>query len=104
MMLVSCDIAKLKLYFANPLLALIANPFLALSCSCFFFLKIFLNNGLQIRGDTTHYDAVANSAASGVLNAGLSAGMLFSVLPLVYHAVENMIPYYCSCLSLGNYK
>lgn len=47
--------------------------------------------GLQIRGDTTHYDAVANSAASGVLNAGLSAGMLCSVLPLMCHAVEIRI-------------
>ncbi|KAE9450516.1 hypothetical protein C3L33_17594, partial [Rhododendron williamsianum] len=27
----------------------------------------------QIRGDTTHYDAVANSAASGVLSAGLNS-------------------------------
>jgi 6,7-dimethyl-8-ribityllumazine synthase len=53
---------------------------------------VFLKNGLQIRGDTTHYDAVANSAASGVLNAGLSAGMLFSVLPLhMCHAVENFL-------------
>jgi hypothetical protein len=51
-----------------------------------------LNNGLQIGGDTTHYDVVANSAASGVLNAGLAAGMLFSVFPLLlYHAVENLI-------------
>jgi len=46
-------------------------------------LEVLLKNRLQIRGDTTHYDAVANSAASGVLNAGLSAGMLFSVLSLV---------------------
>jgi len=38
--------------------------------------------GAVIRGDTTHYDAVANSAASGVLNAGLSAGIpcIFGVL------------------------
>lgn len=38
--------------------------------------------GAVIRGDTTHYDAVANSAASGVLNAGLSAGVpcVFGVL------------------------
>ncbi|CAL4928022.1 unnamed protein product [Urochloa decumbens] len=38
--------------------------------------------GAVIRGDTTHYDAVANSAASGVLNAGLSAGTpcIFGVL------------------------
>ncbi|WVZ71304.1 hypothetical protein U9M48_019902 [Paspalum notatum var. saurae] len=38
--------------------------------------------GAVIRGDTTHYDAVANSAASGVLNAGLSAGTpcVFGVL------------------------
>nr|CAD1821349.1 unnamed protein product [Ananas comosus var. bracteatus] len=27
----------------------------------------------RIRGDTTHYDAVANSAASGVLSAGLAS-------------------------------
>ncbi|KAM1986922.1 hypothetical protein ACFX15_034257 [Malus domestica] len=26
---------------------------------------------VEIRGDTTHYDAVANSTASGVLSAGL---------------------------------
>ncbi|KAG2567171.1 6,7-dimethyl-8-ribityllumazine synthase, chloroplastic-like [Panicum virgatum] len=38
--------------------------------------------GAVIRGDTTHYDAVTNSAASGVLNAGLSAGIpcVFGVL------------------------
>ncbi|XP_020572854.1 6,7-dimethyl-8-ribityllumazine synthase, chloroplastic-like [Phalaenopsis equestris] len=38
--------------------------------------------GTVIRGDTTHYDAVANSAASGVLNAGLSSGVpcIFGVL------------------------
>ncbi|WOL02406.1 6,7-dimethyl-8-ribityllumazine synthase, chloroplastic [Canna indica] len=38
--------------------------------------------GAVIRGDTTHYDAVANSAASGVLNAGLSSGVpcIFGVL------------------------
>ncbi|XP_028555502.1 6,7-dimethyl-8-ribityllumazine synthase, chloroplastic isoform X2 [Dendrobium catenatum] len=37
---------------------------------------------VTIRGDTTHYDAVANSAASGVLNAGLSSGVpcVFGVL------------------------
>ncbi|RVW20613.1 hypothetical protein CK203_105195 [Vitis vinifera] len=28
----------------------------------------------DIRGDTSHYDAVANSAASGVLSAGLNSG------------------------------
>ncbi|CAN0900611.1 6,7-dimethyl-8-ribityllumazine synthase, chloroplastic, partial [Linum grandiflorum] len=27
-----------------------------------------------VRGDTSHYDAVANSAASGVLYAGLNSG------------------------------
>ncbi|CAN6240013.1 unnamed protein product [Urochloa humidicola] len=38
--------------------------------------------GAVIRGDTTHYDAVANSAASGVLNAALSADTpcIFGVL------------------------
>jgi 6,7-dimethyl-8-ribityllumazine synthase len=38
--------------------------------------------GAVIRGDTTHYDAVANSAASGVLSAGLSSGVpcIFGVL------------------------
>ncbi|KAG6419912.1 hypothetical protein SASPL_116425 [Salvia splendens] len=37
---------------------------------------------LSIRGDTSHYDAVANSAASGVLSAGLSSGVpcVFGVL------------------------
>ncbi|XP_020111147.1 6,7-dimethyl-8-ribityllumazine synthase, chloroplastic [Ananas comosus] len=38
--------------------------------------------GAVIRGDTTHYDAVANSAASGVLSAGLASGVpcIFGVL------------------------
>ncbi|KAL5990728.1 hypothetical protein ACLOJK_011632 [Asimina triloba] len=38
--------------------------------------------GAVIRGDTTHYDAVANSAASGVLSAGLQSGVpcIFGVL------------------------
>ncbi|XP_052173696.1 6,7-dimethyl-8-ribityllumazine synthase, chloroplastic [Diospyros lotus] len=38
--------------------------------------------GAVIRGDTTHYDAVANSAASGVLSAGLNSGTpcIFGVL------------------------
>ncbi|XP_022722811.1 6,7-dimethyl-8-ribityllumazine synthase, chloroplastic-like isoform X2 [Durio zibethinus] len=31
--------------------------------------------GAVIRGDTSHYDAVANSAASGVLSAGLNSGI-----------------------------
>ncbi|KAL6531978.1 hypothetical protein OROGR_013948 [Orobanche gracilis] len=37
---------------------------------------------MEIRGDTTHYDAVANSAASGVLSAGLNSGVpcIFGVL------------------------
>jgi len=35
-----------------------------------------------VRGDTTHYDAVANSAASGVLSASLNSGVpcIFGVL------------------------
>ncbi|KAF2581198.1 hypothetical protein F2Q68_00001858 [Brassica cretica] len=38
--------------------------------------------GAVIRGDTTHYDAVANSAASGVLSAGINSGVpcIFGVL------------------------
>ncbi|RDX79652.1 6,7-dimethyl-8-ribityllumazine synthase, chloroplastic, partial [Mucuna pruriens] len=39
--------------------------------------------GAVIRGDTTHYDAVANSAASGVLSASLNSGgvpCIFGVL------------------------
>ncbi|KAL5578620.1 hypothetical protein UlMin_011062 [Ulmus minor] len=38
--------------------------------------------GAVIRGDTTHYDAVANSSASGVLSAGLNSGVpcIFGVL------------------------
>ncbi|EPS74613.1 6,7-dimethyl-8-ribityllumazine synthase, partial [Genlisea aurea] len=38
--------------------------------------------GAVIRGDTSHYDAVVNSAASGVLSAGLSSGVpcIFGVL------------------------
>ncbi|CAN1234436.1 6,7-dimethyl-8-ribityllumazine synthase, chloroplastic [Linum perenne] len=33
--------------------------------------------GAVIRGDTSHYDAVANSAASGVLSAGLNSELLY---------------------------
>ncbi|XP_057957066.1 6,7-dimethyl-8-ribityllumazine synthase, chloroplastic [Malania oleifera] len=38
--------------------------------------------GAVIRGDTSHYDAVVNSAASGVLSAGLNSGVpcIFGVL------------------------
>ncbi|KAI4294958.1 hypothetical protein MLD38_040754 [Melastoma candidum] len=38
--------------------------------------------GAVIRGDTSHYDAVANSAASGVLSAGINSGVpcIFGVL------------------------
>ncbi|CAN6484692.1 unnamed protein product [Victoria cruziana] len=38
--------------------------------------------GAVVRGDTTHYDAVANSAASGVLSANLHSGVpcIFGVL------------------------
>ncbi|XP_027172817.1 6,7-dimethyl-8-ribityllumazine synthase, chloroplastic-like isoform X1 [Coffea eugenioides] len=38
--------------------------------------------GAVIRGDTSHYDAVANSAASGVQSAGLNSGVpcVFGVL------------------------
>lgn len=38
--------------------------------------------GTVIRGETTHYDAVTNSAASGVLSAGLNSGVpcIFGVL------------------------
>ncbi|PKI78159.1 6,7-dimethyl-8-ribityllumazine synthase, chloroplastic [Punica granatum] len=38
--------------------------------------------GAVIRGDTSHYDAVANSVASGVLSAGLGSGVpcIFGVL------------------------
>ncbi|RRT40624.1 hypothetical protein B296_00040850, partial [Ensete ventricosum] len=40
------------------------------------------NNFKFLQSDTSHYDAVANSAASGVLNAGLSSGVpcIFGVL------------------------
>ncbi|XP_027346765.1 6,7-dimethyl-8-ribityllumazine synthase, chloroplastic isoform X2 [Abrus precatorius] len=43
--------------------------------------------GAVVRGDTTHYDAVANSAASGVLSASLNSGVpcIFGVL-----TCENM--------------
>ncbi|KAJ7964616.1 6,7-dimethyl-8-ribityllumazine synthase [Quillaja saponaria] len=43
--------------------------------------------GAVIRGDTSHYDAVANSAASGVLSAGINSGVpcIFGVL-----TCENM--------------
>ncbi|RWW86825.1 hypothetical protein BHE74_00004379 [Ensete ventricosum] len=43
---------------------------------------IFVSAYNEDIGDTSHYDAVANSAASGVLNAGLSSGVpcIFGVL------------------------
>ncbi|GAV67163.1 DMRL_synthase domain-containing protein [Cephalotus follicularis] len=43
--------------------------------------------GAVVRGDTSHYDAVANSAASGVLSAGINSGVpcIFGVL-----TCENM--------------
>ncbi|KAM7266386.1 hypothetical protein ACFE04_004283 [Oxalis oulophora] len=43
--------------------------------------------GAVVRGDTTHYDAVANSAASGVLSASMKSGVpcIFGVL-----TCENM--------------
>lgn len=43
--------------------------------------------GAVVRGDTTHYDAVSNSAASGILSASLSSGVpcIFGVL-----TTENM--------------
>ncbi|KAH7547738.1 hypothetical protein JRO89_XS14G0009100 [Xanthoceras sorbifolium] len=37
--------------------------------------------GAVVRGDTTHYDAVANSAASGVLSAGLNSVPACGLLP-----------------------
>lgn len=42
---------------------------------------------IDIRGDTSHYNAVANSAASGVLSAGLNSGVpcIFGIL-----TCENM--------------
>ncbi|XP_021774730.1 6,7-dimethyl-8-ribityllumazine synthase, chloroplastic [Chenopodium quinoa] len=38
--------------------------------------------GAVVRGDTSHYDAVVNSASSGVLSAGLNSGVpcIFGVL------------------------
>lgn len=33
---------------------------------------------LQVRGATTHYDAVANSAASGIMSASLKSSENFS--------------------------
>jgi hypothetical protein len=33
---------------------------------------------LQVRGATTHYDAVANSAASGIMSASLKSSESFS--------------------------
>ncbi len=38
--------------------------------------------GAVVRGSTTHYDAVAGAAATGVLNAGLATGVpvIFGVL------------------------
>ncbi|KAK9705955.1 hypothetical protein RND81_07G095000 [Saponaria officinalis] len=38
--------------------------------------------GAVIRGDTSHYDAVVNSASAGVLSAGLNSG-------LIYHNQRN---------------
>nr|GLL47860.1 6,7-dimethyl-8-ribityllumazine synthase, chloroplastic [Ipomoea trifida] len=57
----------------------------SLSHKKIFIYSLFLSvpsSVMQVRGDTTHYDAVANSAASGVLSAGLNSGVpcIFGVL------------------------
>ncbi len=43
--------------------------------------------GVQVRGSTTHYEAVANAAAGGLLGAGQDSGVpvIFGVL-----TTENM--------------
>jgi hypothetical protein len=47
--------------------------------------KIIASVGQRLRDDTTHYDAIANSAVSEVLLAGLSSGSIF---------VKNFAPIY----------
>ncbi|KAF9625032.1 hypothetical protein IFM89_017180 [Coptis chinensis] len=44
--------------------------------------QAILRIGAVVRGDTSHYDAVANSVASGVISAGLSSGVpcIFGIL------------------------
>ncbi|KAJ8639295.1 hypothetical protein MRB53_015989 [Persea americana] len=45
--------------------------------------------GAVIRGDTTHYDAVVNSAASGVLSAGLKSGAFAGVAISIRDAFDH---------------
>nr|CAD1831568.1 unnamed protein product [Ananas comosus var. bracteatus] len=56
------------------ILSVFVNPCVSIRLSSFL-LPLYLYFGLRSRGDTTHYDAVANSAASGVLSAGLASGL-----------------------------
>jgi 6,7-dimethyl-8-ribityllumazine synthase len=42
---------------------------------------------LQVRGATTHYDAVVSAATSGVLNASTDTGALTAAADL--HALEH---------------
>ena len=49
--------------------------------------EVSLQSYLQVRGSTTHYEAVVNAATSGLLNASLDSGVpvIFGVL-----TTENM--------------
>lgn len=56
-------------------------------CPGYRFLGLLKCKALQVRGATTHYEAVVNSATGGSLNAGLESGVpvIFGVL-----TTENM--------------
>ena len=53
---------------------------------------------LQVRGATTHYEAVVNSATSGTLNAGLESGVpvVFGVLTTETMEQVSTLPYMAS--------
>jgi hypothetical protein len=52
--------------------------------------KITASVGQRLRGDTTHYDVIANSAVSGVLLAGLSSGSIFvkNFAPIFFYTIN----------------
>jgi len=47
---------------------------------------------LQVRGDTSHYDAVANSAASGIMSAAIKTGRA------TYYNLSTLL---CVCIPLN---
>ena len=47
---------------------------------------------VQVRGATTHYDAVVSAATNGVLNAGLNTGVPVVFGVLTTENMEQVVP------------